>query len=325
MSKLLLAIDVGGTKIEAVAADTQGVTLGHIVADTDSSGPEGLLDSVEDAIQQVLRRASAGLTDVAGVGIGVPGQVHPESGVVRLAVNLNLTSFPLAMALAGRLQAPVNVENDVRLAALGLYHRLHPVQAQHSLAYVSIGTGVAAGIVHDGRLLRGANGMAGEIGHIVIEPDGERCLCGLWGCLETIVSGPAIARQARVWSARSDSEDPASAALSSAGVYAAAAAGDERAKALVHHVSAHLARALHWLVMSYDVQQVIVGGGVSAAGDAFWRPIETELQKMRQASALAQSMLSPDKIILFAGDENPGIWGATILAQQAAGDVHPNS
>ncbi len=75
--------------------------------------------------------------------------------------------------------------------------------------------------------------------------------------------------------------------------------------------------------MSYDVEQVIVGGGVAAAGDAFWQPISIELNKMREASPLAQSMLSPNKIVLWEGEENPGIWGATILAQQAAGRIHP--
>jgi len=322
MNKLLLAIDVGGTKIEAVAIDIDGSSRGQVISDTDNSGPEGLLESVEDAVYRVLQLSGATTDDLAGVGLGVPGQVNRESGVVRLAVNLNLTSFPLAMALAGRLRTPVNVENDVRLAALGLYHHLQQTQALQSLAYVSVGTGVAAGIVSDGLLLRGANGMAGEIGHVVFDPQGERCSCGLHGCLEAIVSGPAISRQAAAWGEGSslgyDGQK-----LTAAGVYAAAGSGDEQAQRLVQKVSAHLARALHWLVMSYDVEQVVVGGGVAAAGDAFWQPIAAELAGMRRQSALAQSMLPQDKIYLLNGDENPGIWGATILARQAAGSVHP--
>ena len=322
MNKLLLAIDVGGTKIEAVAVDIHGSSRGQVISDTDNSGPEGLLESVEDAVYRVLQLSGATTDDLAGVGLGVPGQVNRESGVVRLAVNLNLTSFPLAMALAGRLRTPVNVENDVRLAALGLYHHLQQTQALQSLAYVSVGTGVAAGIVSDGLLLRGANGMAGEIGHVVFDPQGERCSCGLHGCLEAIVSGPAISRQAAAWGEGSslgyDGQK-----LTAAGVYAAAGSGDEQAQRLVQKVSAHLARALHWLVMSYDVEQVVVGGGVAAAGDAFWQPIAAELAGMRRQSALAQSMLPQDKIYLLNGDENPGIWGATILARQAAGSVHP--
>ena len=111
--------------------------------------------------------------------------------------------------------------------------------------------------------------------------------------------------------------------LGAAGVYDAYAAGDRHAEALVTHVSAHLARALHWLVMSYDVQKIIVGGGVAAAGASFWQPIITELEAMREVSALAERLLSPHRFTLFSGNENPGIWGAIVLAQQAAGDVHP--
>ena len=111
--------------------------------------------------------------------------------------------------------------------------------------------------------------------------------------------------------------------VTAADVYGAAARGDEQSQQLVHRVSSHLARALHWLVMCYDVEKVVVGGGVTAAGHLFWDPIVAELGKMRRASALAQSMLPADRIVLLDGDENPGIWGATILAQQAAGTVHP--
>ena len=257
--------------------------------------------------------------DVTGVGLGVPGQVNPESGVVRMAVNLNLSSFPLGMALAGRLRTHVSVENDVRLAALGLYHHLRQQRPLESLAYVSVGTGIAAGIVDDGVLLRGANGMAGEIGHMVFDPTGERCLCGLHGCLETIVSGPAIARQAASFFNGEDRE------LTSADVYAAAIAGNLQAQQLVQRVSVYLARALHWLVMSYDVEQIILGGGVAGAGEPFWQPILSELSIMCEQSTLARTMLPQGKISLFSGTENPGIWGATFLAQQVTGRVHPVS
>lgn len=314
MSNLLLAVDVGGTNTEVAVTDLQGRVKEQALAGTDASGPEGLLDSVENAVHHVLRQLNATTADLAGVGLGVPGQVHPESGVVRLAVNLNLTSFPLAMALGGRLRAPVAVENDVRLAALGLYHRLQQERVGQSLAYVSVGTGIAAGIVNDGKLLRGANGMAGEIGHVVFDPQGERCLCGLRGCLETIVSGPAIARQATSW---------AGPTVTARDVYDAAADGNEKAQKLVQRISSHLARALHWLIMSYDVEQLIVGGGVTTAGPLFWEPVTAELSKIRQHSSLAQSMLPTGRIKPLEGDENPGIWGATILAQQVAGHVRP--
>lgn len=312
MKQLLLAIDVGGTKIEAVAVDLKGQTVARMVAATDSSGPEGLLESIDETARRVLSQAQATTADLLGVGLGVPGQVNPASGVVRLAVNLNLSSFPLAMALAGRLKAPVNVDNDVRVAALGLYQHVQAQQQLNSLAYVSVGTGIAAGIVVDGRLLRGANGMAGEIGHVVFDPQGERCLCGLRGCLETIASGPAISRRAAGFLSHNGQPPTA------ADVFAAAAAGNGQAQEVVQGCARHLARALHWLVMSYDVERVVVGGGVASAGAAFWQPIETELSQLRKQSELANNMLPPQKIHLLETAENPGIWGATILAYEHA-------
>lgn len=312
MKQLLLAIDVGGTKIEAVAVNLKGQSVAQLVTDTDNSGPEGLLESIDETARGVLAKAQATTADLLGVGLGVPGQVNPESGVVRLAVNLNLSSYPLAMALAGRLQAPVNVENDVRLAALGLYQYMQAQQPMQSLAYVSVGTGIAAGIVVDGQLLRGANGMAGEIGHMVFDPQGERCLCGLRGCLETIAAGPAISRRAAAFLSR-NGQPPAAGE-----VFAAAAAGNVQAQEIVHDCARQLARALHWLIMSYDVERCVVGGGVTSAGLTFWQPIERELSQLREQSTLANNMLPPQRIQLLDTVENPGIWGATILAHEHA-------
>lgn len=319
MKQLLLAIDVGGTKIETVAVDLRGQTVAQMVTGTDNSGPEGLLESIDETARRVLAEAQATTANLLGVGLGVPGQVNPVSGVVRLAVNLNLRSFPLAMALAGRLKAPVNVENDVRLAALGLYQHLQRQQRLESLAYVSVGTGIAAGIVIDGQLLRGVNGMAGEIGHMVFDPQGDRCLCGLRGCLETIASGPAISRRAAAFLTLNGQPPTAG------DVFAAAADGNEQAQEVVQNCARHLARALHWLVMSYDVERVTVGGGVAKAGAAFWQPIEAELSKLREQSTLASNMLPPQRIHLLETTENPGIWGAIILAYQAAGELSPDS
>lgn len=319
MKQFLLAIDVGGTKIEAAAVNLSGQTVARLVTDTDSSGPEGLLESIDATAHRVLAQAQATTAELLGVGLGVPGQVNPESGVVRLAVNLNLDSFPLAMALAGRLKAPVSVENDVRLAALGLYQHMQRQQRLESLAYVSVGTGIAAGIVIDGKLLRGANGMAGEIGHMVFDPQGDRCQCGLRGCLETIASGPSIARQAAAFLSR-NGRPP-----SAGDVFAAAANGNEQAQDVVQRSASQLARALHWLVMSYDVERVVVSGGVASAGAAFWQPIETALSHLREQSTLANSMLPPQRTGLLETTENPGILGATILAYQSAGELSPDS
>jgi glucokinase len=270
------------------------------------------------ALREVLEPIGAQANEVAGIGLGIPGQVDPHTGTVRLAVNLNLESFALGPTLARQTGIPVAVENDVRLAAIGVYEHLQETDPVQSLAYLSVGTGIAAGIILDGVLYRGANGMAGEIGHTLFEPGGERCHCGLYGCLETIASGPAISHLAAPFFSGGGASVP-----TTAQVYAVAQTGNGLARQLVERIGTHLGRAIHWLIMTYDVERLVVGGGVSAAGSAFWLPITTELAHLREQSLLAHDMLSESKIVLFSGEENPGIWGAITLAEQVAGRIQP--
>ena len=136
--------------------------------------------------------------DVAAVGVAIPGHVDAEDGSVSMAVNLGITYLPLGPMLQAQLGVPVFVEHDARAAALWLSEQAADgsAQAPASLAFIAIGTGISAGVVLDGALLRGDNGLAGEVGHIVADPEGAVCACGLRGCLETIAAGPAIGRHA---------------------------------------------------------------------------------------------------------------------------------
>lgn len=333
MNRYLLGIDIGGTKVEAAIARTNNVApgrgeparqvLGRATVLTANEGGRAVLDSVEQAIAGALADGQIDREAVSAAGVGVPGQVDTGQGIVRLAVNLNLNSFPLGQELARSLGGiPVRLENDVRLAAIGLYEALTGGPAAEPirhLAYLSIGTGVAVGVVLNGVLYRGAGGMAGEIGHIIVEPDGALCPCGLRGCLETVASGPAIARQAAALPGLTGDLGPQPDA---AGVYAAARQGHPQASQLVQRVSGHLARAIHWVAMAYDVERIILGGGVAAAGDAFWSPIAAELQQLREMSTLAHQMLPEERVTTLRHMRgvpepfNPGVWGALALADQ---------
>lgn len=326
MNRYLLGIDIGGTKVEAAIARTLDGTaareiLGRGTVSTAIGSGDAVLSSIEEAIGVALETGQVSRETVSAAGVGVPGQVDVRQGIVNLAVNLNLNAFPLGQRLGHSLGGvPIRLENDVRLAAIGLYDALTggaEAGPLTHLAYVSIGTGVSAGVIIDGKLHRGAGGMAGEIGHIVVEPAGTPCPCGLRGCLETIVSGPAIARQAAaipdLATALGPEPEPAA-------VYQAAQEGHPQAAKLVQRVSAHLARAIQWLAMTYDVERIILGGGVAAAGDAFWSPIATELQQIRRISSLAQQMLPEGRVTTLRHieglpeDFNPGVWGALSLA-----------
>ena len=192
---LLAGVDVGGTKVAALLVDADGQLLARAVRSMVEGGRPLGIEPVVGAVEAALAAAGATADDLGAIGIGVPGGVDPEDGVVRHATNLEWVDVPLASHLERAFGAPCHVENDVRLAAAGLIG--HDVAGgARSLAYVAVGTGIGAGLVLDGRLYRGERGVAGEIGHVIVDPAGPACRCGQNGCLEAIASGPAIARQA---------------------------------------------------------------------------------------------------------------------------------
>lgn len=309
---LWVGLDIGGTKTAVLVVNQAQQPCSQLTQATDTHSPERLLAGTVQAIHRALYQAGAGAQQIAGIGMGVPGQVDRETGEVRLAVNLNLVAYPLGPALSAAFHIPCFLENDVRLATLGAYQYIQQTDPLQHVAYLSIGTGIAAGLILDGRLHRGANGMAGEIGHIIVEPNGNRCNCGLTGCLEAMAAGPAIARLA----AARMREDGEQAPLMAASVYQAAVQGNPAAQEVVATVSGYLGRAVQWLIMSYDVEKVVLGGGVTRAGAAFLEPIQRELAKLRAQSALAQVMLAAEKVTLLPPDYDAGTWGAVRLAQQ---------
>jgi glucokinase len=313
----LVGLDVGGTKIEAMAVDRELNVLGRLVVPTDTSSAERVVDSIAGAVQEVLMAAGITSQEVQAVGLGVPGQIR--EGVVELAVNLKLESYPLVETLTARMKLPVSMENDVRSAAMGAYQYLCAHQPVGVMAYLSIGTGISAGLVLNGELFRGPHGMAGEIGHIIFEPDGPVCNCGTQGCLESLASGPAIAKQAiQALQAGQSSILADCKTLTAESVFQAAELNDPVAREIVRKSSAYLARAIQLLVMIYDVDKVVLGGGVSHSGEMFLKPILSELEQIRSQSNLMRIMLPEDKIVLLPKDYSAGGWGAIAIARRLA-------
>jgi glucokinase len=309
---LLVGVDVGGSKVAVIVVDTADTVLGRTTLPTPVGEPADAAALIASAIEEALASTRVGLERVAAVGVGVPGRVDPDEGVVSLAVNLGWHRLPLRAHLEARLGVPCAIENDVRAAAAGILERslLGPVA---DFVYLSVGTGISAGVVLGGRVHRGIRGLAGEIGHIVVDVDGPQCPCGLRGCLETVSAGPAIARAAR------------SAGFGEAGteplprdVYAAAVGGDQVARAIVHRSGRALARAIHALVMTYDVERVVIGGGVTGAGDAFLDPILAELDEMRAVSELAAEMLPVELVMVSPDGVDAGARGGVSIARGLA-------
>jgi glucokinase len=333
---LVVGVDIGGTKTailvteardearDAARKEPRGTVLARTISPTAVGAPERAADAIAALVSAALDEAGASTGDVAALGVGVPGRVDRERGHVSNAVNLSWDDLPLGPRLTSTLGIPTVVENDVRAAALGL-HRRRLFSQTESLALLAIGTGIAAGVVLNGQLHRGALGLAGEIGHVIIERDGPTCACGNRGCLEAVAAGPAIVARTRAgWAARRDGRpaEPNEQALSGAeGVFAAASAGDAVAAEVIESAGRAIAWGIHLLALAYDVERIVLGGGVSHVGEPFMAPILRELDRYRSASALVAEVLPPERVQLLPAGSDAGAWGAVTLARESLG-VH---
>jgi predicted NBD/HSP70 family sugar kinase len=298
---LTAGVDIGGSSVASVARTQAGEIVGRFASSSAIKGGRQMAALVVSAVEAL----DLGACDA--VGVGVPGHVDPTAGRLTMAVNLGIGAEPydLACHIEAALGVPVTIENDVRAAALGAYESLRlGGRAPESLALVNIGTGISAGAVVDGVLLRGAHGMAGEIGHVVVDEAGAVCICGQHGCLEALAAGPAIAK---AWPEGAD--DSAATAL-----FSAAAAGDPSAQRVAARITVHLTTALIWLAAAYDTELIVMAGGVSSAGEPFLGMMRDEVVRRGTASEIAARRLRPEQIILTEREDPPGPRGAALLA-----------
>lgn len=318
---IVVGVDIGGTKTAILVCAPDGTVLARTVAPTAVGSPDRAADAIATLVDGALAEARISPAEVTALGVGVPGRVDRDAGHVTLAGNLDWHDLPLGPRLTARLGIPAVLENDVRAAALGL-HRRRLLGSVESLAFLAIGTGISAGVVLDGALHRGRLGMAGEIGHAVIEPGGRTCPCGNRGCFETVAAGPAIvARALAGWAARGV-EPPGDGILAHDGaeaVFAAAAAGDDVAVEVIESTGRAIAWGIYLLALAYDVERIVIGGGVSHAGEPLMVPVRRALDRYRVASPLAAEILSPDLVQLLPPGADAGAWGAVTIARESAG------
>ena len=248
---LFVGLDIGATKTLGLVVDRAG-TIRAEVREATEPGADGVVRTAERVVEAL--RAATGQPLTGTVGVGIPGLVDVEQGAVKHAVNLGVDGewLPLADLLGARLGVPVVVENDVNAATLGAV----ALSGEDDLVYLSIGTGLAAGLILQGRLRRGDHGAAGEIGHVPVDPAGALCTCGQRGCLETIASGSAIA------AAWPSGDVPAAQAL-----FAAAQSGDPKAIDARDRFAHGVASAVRVLSLTVDPRTVVLGGGVAQLGE----------------------------------------------------------
>ncbi len=305
-----VGVDVGGTKCLGVLIDGEGSVRAELRRPT-PRGERTLLETIAEVI--------VALGPAATVGVGVPGLVTPD-GVLRAAPNLVDTfEVPVAARLTALLDRPVHVENDNTCATAAEW-RLGAGRGADDLVYVGLGTGIGGGIVAGGTLQRGRHGFAGEFGHMVVEPDGLRCVCGRRGCWERYASGSALARLARAAAARGGLDAVVAAAggepadIVGEHVVAAAAGGDPGARGVLDEFGRWVAIGVMNLVNALDPERVVIGGGLVEAGDLVLGPIRRQVLEL---------LYSPEhrphpRIEAAALGERSGAVGAALLGAAAA-------
>lgn len=306
--KVRLGLDIGGTTVHgiAVAAEVPHDLVGEATHPT-RKGADGVVGGALDMVA-ALRSRLAPDDEIVSIGLGVPGIVH--DGAVTHAVNLGLDGDPLDLAAAvsaGTGGVPATVENDVKAATLGGLQWLRDQGSDvDDLALLNVGTGIAAGLLLDGRLRHGSRGMAGEIGHLVHDPTGPLCPCGRRGCLELYASGSGLRRQ---W------------AGTAAELFEAAATGDADAARIRDELTSGIAQAISLLAYSVDVTCVLVTGGVVSATPALRDAILAQLRNDENTS-LGRLAGIAERVRWLPAGHPAGALGAALLG---AGDEEVRS
>lgn len=276
-SPLVIGVDVGGTKTDAIVLDPDGRVVERLRAPT-GFGPDAVVRTARLAVTGLADSIGLSPGDFASIGVGIPGRVDSRSGVVAHAVNLGLEGLELGALLQQSFGVDVRIENDVNAAAIGAFHLLG-IASSTSLAYLNLGTGLAAGLVLNGRLRRGSGGSAGEIGHIPIDPTGPICACGQRGCLELAASGSAVAR---LW--------PTTHARPVQDLFDTALRGDPGAVAVKAKLVEGIAAAVRILILTADVDLVVIGGGLTSVGEPMLDAVRDVLETWAADSPFIASL-----------------------------------
>ena len=299
MAEYSIGIDLGGTNLRAAAIDRSGAMLGKIAGSTHlSAGREAVIADMVGAIHKL--REQCGAQGLAGVGVGTPGFIIMEKGVITGSPNMpGFDNFPIRDEIERQLGAPVALENDANAAALG-EKWMGAGRNYDDLVLLTLGTGIGGGIISGGKVLHGFVGMAGELGHTTVSPTGNPCGCGNQGCLEKHASATAVVAMARMMGLGDN--------LTSEAVYQLAAGGDEKAKAVFVAMGQALGTALATLVSIFNFPLYLLSGGMLPAWDLF---APTMLAECRRRSFVFRN--TDTRIEKATLGNEAGLYGAAYL------------
>jgi glucokinase len=310
--RYLVGVDIGGTNIVVgTVAEDGSAVLGVGQAPTlPEEGPQAVVGRiarlVQGSIAEAQRSAGVSRDRIAGVGIGSPGPLDRERGVVLLTPNLGWRDLPLRDLVSEATGLPASLDNDANCAIYGEWWA-GAARGSKFVVGLTIGTGIGGGIVIDGKLYYGTSGVAGEVGHTTIDSTGRRCKCGNYGCLEAYASGPAIAARAiEGIETGAESDLPARVGgdldrITAQTVYEAAKAGDEYALEIVRDTAKFLGAGVGNLVNIFNPDTVVIVGGVTMAGDQLFVPLRGEVKRRAFKPAVDRCRIVPGELPGTAG------------------------
>ncbi|GAA0345742.1 glucokinase [Bacillus carboniphilus] len=312
--KLLVGVDLGGTTIKFGLLNSSGDVLFKWEIPTNiSDNGSHIVPDIAKSIEEKLTEKKYNKNQVMGVGIGAPGSVNVETGVIYEAVNLGWKQFPLKEALEQQLEISTFIDNDANCAALGEMW-MGAGKGAKDMVCVTLGTGVGGGIITNGQVVHGVKGAGGEIGHITSVPEGGfPCNCGKSGCLETVASATGVVRLAKQLLTEYKGETILNHEnLSAKDVFDSAQKGDTLANQVVKKVAFHLGLALSHLGNTLNPEKIVIGGGVSRAGSILLDPVNQQFLTFSFPTVQQSTKLS----IATLGND-AGIYGAAWLARSS--------
>ena len=309
-----IGIDLGGTNVAAAAVDAEGKILGRASLPT-PRGAERVADQMAAAVHAAVEQGGLDFGEAASVGIGSPGAIDPEAGVVDFWSNLDFEDVPLGRMMAARLGKEIWLENDANAAALGEYVA-GAGKGSQSMVAVTLGTGLGGGAVLNGKLYTGFNYAGLEVGHMVIEHGGRPCTCGRRGCFEAYCSATALIKRTReameadpnslLWKLAGSPE-----AVNGRTPFDAAAQGDAAAGRVIDEYVDYLGCGVASLVNIFQPEVLCIGGGPSAQGETLMAPVRYILNR----EDYARNQLRRTRLVRAALGNDAGIIGAALLSR----------
>jgi len=324
-AQYIIGVDLGGTNIVFGAMTVDGAQqyAMHSVPTMPELGADGVVARINEGIERVIAQTSAATgaprSSFLGAGIGSPGPLDRERGIVIITPNLGWRDFPLLDRVRDVVRLDLTLDNDANCATLGETWLGAAKGAKHVVG-LTIGTGIGGGLIRDGKLYHGVSDVAGELGHVTIDSTGRRCGCGNYGCLEAYASGPAIAERAREALAGGEpSMLPAMVGadlsrITAATIYEASSKGDPLAMQVVRDTARFLGTGLANLLNIFNPEVAVLAGGVAQAGDALFEPLRAEVRRRAFKPAVDACRIVPGTL-----GGNAGVIGAVAMFAERHG------